>query len=199
MLTVSIRGVRGVTARADPRAQGRWTLVRFSRSTLEIRAQVRISRELRWTFCYRDQARQIAAGGSETPQDLAPLLLAGVRSEIADPGVSLPRGADPSWDLRTGGILWAHLRWETPRTWQGGATVAATPIGGSGHAALPVRFPPGRSFWCNLGAGRWFCELWLGRAAATWRLEGALRMLTGNAPPGGRVTWILGVRRSLTF
>jgi hypothetical protein len=141
----------------------------------------------------------MAAGGAETPQGLTPLILAGTRCEVADPGVPFQPGADQPWNLRTGGILWARLRWEHPHGWQGGATVAATPAGGCGNAALPVRFPPGRAFWCNLGAGRWFCELWLGRAVPNWRAEGAVRLLTGASAADRRMTLLFGVRRTFTF
>lgn len=190
---VIFTGARSLRCRSDPSNPDRKVLARLTRSTLDLQARIQVSPSVVWTLRYRQAGGDLTVSDAETPLGIAPLLDANASEDAIEGQTS----ADRRWERRMGGIIWARLRWRACKAWQGGVTLAASPADGGGASAVPVRLPPGRSFWRSIGAGRWFIDLWAGCGGSTWRVEGAVRLLAGGGadPVWGEI--LLGMRRRI--
>ncbi len=192
VVRLAASGVQRLGCRGVPGETGQKAFLREARSVLDVRADIRALPAFTWTFAYRHVSGELRLDDGGIPQELTPVLDATTPTE---PAGDLDLAAQ-RWSLGTGGILWARLRWSPAGAWRGGITLAATPMGGRGSSAVPVRRPPGRSLWRTLGSGQALLETWASCRAGAWVFEGAIHLISGAPEEATVISSRFGVRTS---
>ncbi len=163
-------------------------LILSKQSLIDFKLTCQISSGLDISLRYRHVGGDLVLSADEIPR-LATIVQETDPVEPAEASVM----QEFWWGREMGGISTIRLRWRKGPFFRGGLTLAATPEAGGGASAVPIRIPPGRSYWRLLGGGSRFVELWLGGGNRQWRLEGALRFHTDRLGQGDQASFLLGV------